>query len=206
MIPRTDFLTAKLTSAEVLHPAVARALPRRGTLLTSGLTFIRTYDDKRIIVPNSQIFTESVLVITAYDRIRSEYDVGIGYGDDVSKAKGILLDILEKTDGVFADPKPDVLVWDLAGSTVNLRIRWWSEAKRSAVVHLRDAVLHQVRDRLTAEGIDLPYPTSVVLFHDQSEEVDGDRAQQREGWPVGARGKVPRPRRDRQTELPPSES
>jgi small conductance mechanosensitive channel len=47
---------------------------------------------------------------------------------------------------------------------------------------------------LSEAGIDLPFPTRVVLLHDQTEEADGDRSRQREGWPVPADGRVPRPR------------
>ncbi|BAZ51280.1 MscS mechanosensitive ion channel [Nostoc sp. NIES-4103] len=42
------------------------------------------------------------------------------------------------------------------------------------------------------ERIDLPYPTRQILFHDQTEETDGDRSRQREGWPKG-KGEVPKP-------------
>jgi small conductance mechanosensitive channel len=42
-------------------------------------------------------------------------------------------------------------------------------------------------------GIDLPYPTRQILFHDQTEETDGDRSLQREGWPAG-NSAVPKPR------------
>ena len=38
---------------------------------------------------------------------------------------------------------------------------------------------------VTAHGIDLPFPTQQVLFHDQTEDSDGDRGRQREGWPAG---------------------
>jgi hypothetical protein len=41
-------------------------------------------------------------------------------------------------------------------------------------------------------GIDLPYPTQQILFHDQTEETDGDRSRQREGWPAGTRKPVPK--------------
>jgi small-conductance mechanosensitive channel len=44
-------------------------------------------------------------------------------------------------------------------------------------------VLHALKDALTSAGIDLPYPTQQILFHDQSEPADGDRSRQREGWP-----------------------
>lgn len=153
-------------------------------------TYIRTYDGQRAIIPNSEIYTEAVSVITAYDVLRSQYDIGIGYGDDVTQAKQLLSSILSSTEGVLADPAPDVLVWDLAGSSVNLRARWWSKPGRATVVALRDRVLHRVRDEFPKAGIDLPYPTNVVLLHNQSEAADGDRTRQREGWPV-ARDSAP---------------
>ena len=156
-------------------------------------TYIRTYNGKRIIVPNSIIYTEPVTVITAYGRLRSQYDVGIGYGDDVGQARAIALKAVKSIDGVLADPAPDVLLWDLAGSSQNLRVRWWSKPRRGDVVALRDRVLEAVAGALAASGIDLPFPTQVVLLHDQTEATDGDRTKQREGWPAGKNPPEPRP-------------
>ena len=154
-------------------------------------TFIRTYDGQRVIVPNSQIYSDPVVVITAYDLLRSQYDVGIGYGDDIGRAKQIALDAVKGIDGVLEDPGPDVLTWDLAGSSVNLRVRWWSRPKRGGVVGLRDQVLEQVSQALLGAGIDLPFPTQQILFHDQTEATDGDRTRQREGWPAPQDGDAP---------------
>jgi small-conductance mechanosensitive channel len=75
---------------------------------------------------------------------------------------------------------------DFAPSTVNLRVRWWiAPPKRGDALDARDRVLTAVKRQLTAHGIDLPFPTQQVLFHDQTEESDGDRGRQREGWPSG---------------------
>jgi small-conductance mechanosensitive channel len=148
-------------------------------------TLVKTYDGKRIIIPNSQIYTEAVSVISAYDMLRSEYDIGIGYGDDISKAKDILHDILDHDEEILREPGPDLLVWELAGSTVNVRARWWTKLDRTSVVRVRGRVLEQVCRRFPDAGIDLPYPTQVMLFHDQTEETDGDRSRQRAGWPAG---------------------
>ncbi|WP_379920932.1 mechanosensitive ion channel family protein [Erythrobacter sp. R86502] len=156
-------------------------------------TFIRTYDGRRIIVPNSNIYTEPVTVITAYGILRSEYDVGIGYGDDVAEARKLALEAVKAVDGVLADPAPDVLLWDLAGFSQNLRVRWWTDPKRASVVQVKDRVLEAVAKKLSAASIDLPFPTSVVLLHDQTEETDGDRTRQREGWPAGANPPSARP-------------
>ncbi|MEM0963753.1 MAG: mechanosensitive ion channel domain-containing protein [Bacteroidota bacterium] len=158
-------------------------------------TFIRTYDGQRVIIPNSQIYSDPVTVITAYDMVRSEYDVGIGYGDDIETAKRVALKTMQGVEGVLKDPAPDVLTWDLAGSSVNLRIRWWTNPTRSSVVAVRDRVLKATTAAMAAESIDLPFPTQVVLFHDQTEETDGDRSRQREGWPVPKGGPAPKPAR-----------
>ena len=148
-------------------------------------TFIRTYDGRRVIVPNSQIYSDPVQVLTAYHLLRSEYDVGVGYGDDIAAAKAVALEALRGVEGVLETPPPDVLTWDLAGSSVNLRVRWWTDPTRTSVVATRDRVLQRVAQAMAAGGIDLPFPTQVVLFHDQTEETDGDRTRQREGWPAG---------------------
>ncbi|WP_340645443.1 mechanosensitive ion channel family protein [Phenylobacterium sp.] len=147
-------------------------------------TYIRTYDGQRIIVPNSVIYTEVVTVITAYDLLRSHYDVGIGYGDEVSSASKIALDAVKAVEGVLATPEPDVLLWDLAGSSKNLRVSWWTRPTRPHVTVVRSRVLQALAEALSGAGFDLPFPTQMVLFHDQTEDADGDRTRQREGWPA----------------------
>ena len=155
---------------------------------------IRTYDGRRIVIPNSELFTNSVTVNTAFENRRLEYDVGIGYGDDIDRAKQLILEALYETEGVLQEPAPDAIVVALAESTVNIRARWWVEPPRRAdVLNLQDRVLTAIKNKLTANGVDLPFPTQQILFHDQTEETDGDRARQREGWPKG-KGEVPRPR------------
>ena len=158
-------------------------------------TYIKTYDGRRVVIPNSNLFTNSVTVNTAHETRRLQYDVGIGYGDDVDRACALLLEAVREAEGTLADPAPEALVVDLAGSSLNVRVRWWINSPRRAdVMTSMHAVLRSVRNKLPANGIDLPFPTQHILFHDQTEETDGDRSRQREGWPAGG-GKAPRPAR-----------
>lgn len=157
-------------------------------------TIIRTYDGRRIVIPNSELFTNSVTVNTAFENRRLEYDVGIGYGDDIDEVKALILEAISETEGTLSEPAPDAIVVGLAESTVNIRARWWVQPPvRAEVLALQDQVLTAIKKKLTAHGIDLPFPTQQILFHDQTEESDGDRTRQREGWPAGKR-EVPRPR------------
>lgn len=149
-------------------------------------TIIRTYDGRRIVIPNSELFTNSVTVNTAFENRRLEYDVGIGYGDDIDTARALILEAVNETPGVLASPTADAIVVDLADSTVNIRARWWvNPPHRADVLDLQDRVLTNIKNKLTERGIDMPFPTQQVLFHDQTEATDGDRQHQREGWPAG---------------------
>ncbi|HKV08856.1 MAG TPA: mechanosensitive ion channel family protein [Thermoanaerobaculia bacterium] len=157
-------------------------------------TMIRTYDSRRIVIPNAELFTHSVTVNTAFPHRRLEYDVGIGYGDDVERAKELMLEAVRGVSGVLADPAPDVLLVGFGSSSVNLRARWWIEPpRRSDALDSQDGVLRAIKKTLSEHGIDLPFETQVLLFHDQTEDTDGNRKHQREGWPAG-QGEVPHPR------------
>lgn len=148
-------------------------------------TFIKTYDGRRVVIPNSDIYTSAVTVKTAFEQIRSEYDIGIGCNDNWEKAKKLILEAASSCEGVSSDPAPEVIPVAIADFSNNLRLRWWTESDRSSVIHTFGRVIETVYKSLDDNAIDMPYPTHVVLFHDQTEEVDGLRNKQREGWPAG---------------------
>lgn len=161
--------------------------------IESRATLIKTYDGRRVILPNADLYISPVVVNTAYPVRREQFDIGIGYGDKPAKAAELFLEAIRGIDGIVQDPAPEVLPWGLDESTVTLRARWWTDSKRTNVVHIRSRVVLALYEAAVEHGIDLPFPTQVLLLHDQTEEVDGDRTRQREGWPAGSH--PPRPRR-----------
>lgn len=145
---------------------------------------IKTYDGRRVVIPNADLFTQSVIVNTAYPIRRSDYAFGICYGDDVSQAAALIVEALTGFEDVLPDPLPDFRLVALGDYSVSLLGRWWTDSRRSDMIAVQNRVLASVKAKLTAAGIDLPFPTQRVLFHDQTEETDGDRTRQREGWPT----------------------
>ncbi len=121
-------------------------------------TTIKTYDGRRVIIPNGQLYTEAVVVNTAYDHRRFQYDFGIDYDDDVELAHDLLEETLREVDGVVDDPEPEVFPWELGGSSVNLRARWWIDPAESSLVEVRGRVIQAVKEKFDANGIDFPYP------------------------------------------------
>lgn len=151
-------------------------------------TIIRTYDGKQVVIPNTILFTSSVTVNTAYTYRRTEYDIGIGYSDDIQRARLLILDAIQNIEGIQTEPAPDILVVELGSSSVNIRVRWWTDSKIIDVLQTQDRVIEAIKIKLYENGIDLPFPTQQILFHDQTEETDGDRTRQREGWPAAKEG------------------
>ncbi|UWQ37527.1 mechanosensitive ion channel family protein [Leisingera aquaemixtae] len=158
-------------------------------------TLIKTYDGRRVVIPNSDIYTDAVTVNTAFDQRRSQYDVQVGCNDSLEDAKDTMLAAVRGCEGVLEDPAPEALPWAIADSGNNIRLRWWTKPDRASVVYTFAQVIEAVKTALDEKGIDMPYPTQVVLFHDQTEETDGDRSRHREGWPARPDGENPKPLR-----------
>ncbi len=130
-------------------------------------TMIRTYDGQRVVIPNSDIYTGAVTVRTAFATRRSEYDVGIGYGDDIGRACQVIREALREVEGVEREPAPEAIPWTLAPSAVEIRVRWWSRSSRREVVLTHGRVVAAVKRALDRAGIELPFPTRMLLLPDR---------------------------------------
>lgn len=128
-------------------------------------TFLRTYDARRVVIPNSDLYTNRVIVNTAFEKRRLQVVVGIGYEDDIAAAKRLAIAALGRVDGVEAEPAPTALVVELGPSTVDIAIRFWiSPPARREAVETMDAVLIAVKTAFDAERVSMPFPTRQVIL------------------------------------------
>lgn len=137
-------------------------------------TRLKTFDGERAVIPNGDIYTNSVLVKTAYDKRRVRFVVGIGYLDDIEKGRETIRGVLNNTEGVLPDPGPWIYVSELAASSVNFTVYFWVESNQANVLKVSDKVATGIKYALDKAGIDMPYPHSVVLFHDATGTRAGD--------------------------------
>lgn len=149
-------------------------------------TVITTYDGIDIVVPNNDIYTNAVKVITAHDYIRSQYDLGLGYDQDYDKAVNKLRETLESIDGIAQDKPIDILNWDQADSWLTIRMRWWTDSKRGNVIKTFSEVIAKTQHAMDEAGIDLPFPTQVQVrdAHDvkeAQERKDNRKSKDQEG-------------------------
>lgn len=109
-------------------------------------TLIRTFDRRRVVVPNSDMFTKAVLVNTAFDQRRVEYDLNLPSGANVLELKQRFAELFSsEIEGVARDPRAEVLLLNVGGDrTATLRLRWWSDSERGEYLIVRDRVLERV--------------------------------------------------------------
>ncbi len=80
-------------------------------------------DNKKIIQPNSAIMSGAIVNVTANDTHRFDMTVGVSYTDDLKKVQKIITEILNEDSRVLQDPAPQVVVAELADSSVNVNVR-----------------------------------------------------------------------------------
>lgn len=128
-------------------------------------TVMHTPDNKVIIIPNSPIATGSLINYSAQETRRVDFKFGIGYGDDIEKAKKVLNDILNKHEKVMNDPAPFVRVVELADSSVNFAVRAWARSSDYWDVYFD--ITEEVKKSFDKEGISIPYPQSDVHLYNK---------------------------------------
>jgi small conductance mechanosensitive channel len=119
-------------------------------------TILVTLDNKTVTIPNSQVTGSPIVNYTQRGLVRLDMVFGIGYGDDLAKAKAVLEDILVNEERVATDPAPLVAVDALADSSVNFAVRPFVDPEDYWGVYF--AITEQVKLRFDAEGISIPFP------------------------------------------------
>ncbi len=142
-------------------------------------TYLRSPDGRRIVIPNATVYTSAVTVNTAYQRRRCEFVVGIGYEDDVQKAKSIILSILDKDPTILSQPGFAVNVNALADFSINLNVRWWVDTTETTTAGSISEVQERVIKAFAEHEISIPYPVQEIKIYrgnDTTELAESARA------------------------------
>ncbi len=127
-------------------------------------TTLRTPDNKTIIVPNAKLGNDNIVNYSTQKTRRVDLVVGVSYDADLKEARAVLQDIVESDERVLKDPEPQIVVGELADSSVNFFIRVWVNAPDYWNVFF-DAN-ETVKLRLDEAGIGIPYPQRDVHLYE----------------------------------------
>ncbi len=123
-------------------------------------TIMNTPDNKVIIIPNGGLSSGSITNFSKEAQRRVDMTFGIGYGDDLKKAKDVLKRIVDEDPRILKNPEPMIAVSELADSSVNFIVRVWVNAADYWGVYFD---MHEkVKLTFDEENISIPYPQQDV--------------------------------------------
>jgi small conductance mechanosensitive channel len=127
------------------------------------MTQLRTPDNKTIIMPNASVTGGSIVNYSAKDTRRIDLVFGIGYGDDIAKAKRVIEEVIRAEPRVLADPAPQIALSELGDSSVNVVARPWVAS--GDYWPTRFDLIEKVKLAFDANDITIPFPQRDVHLH-----------------------------------------
>lgn len=131
-------------------------------------TMLKSPDNKQIIIPNSSILSDVIVNYTKETTRRIDLVIGIGYEDDIDKAKSVIQGVLESEERLLKTPEPTIAVAELGDSSVNFVVRPWVYTNQYWPV--RFDLIENIKKALDINGISIPYPQHDVHLFTQGKE------------------------------------
>ena len=139
-----------------------------GSVETIGMfvTTLTTPDNKVVYIPNSSLTSGNIVNYSAKDTRRVDMVFGIGYSDDIDKAKGVIKSLLDADSRILKDPAPQIVVSELADSSVNFKVRPWVNSADYWGVYFD--ITEQVKKNFDKQNISIPFPQrDVHMFQEK---------------------------------------
>lgn len=125
-------------------------------------TILNTGDNKKVIIPNSNISNGSVINYSANATRRVDLTVGIDYDENIERVKKVFIKIIESNPLILKEPVPQILVGEHGDSSVNLYVRVWCENKDYWKIYFE--LMEKVKIEFDKESINMPYPQVEVQY------------------------------------------
>lgn len=127
-------------------------------------TYLRQTDDQLVLVPNSFLFKNPLLILTDQELRRFDIVVGIAYDEDVSAAQSVIENAVSSLN-IVNDEKPvEVYAREFNSSSIDFTVRWWAESTPLGMHQSKDQVVTTIKEALDKENIEIPFPYRTLTF------------------------------------------
>ncbi len=135
-------------------------------------TSIRTYQGEKVLLPNASVFTDAVMVKTAYLNRRTDLGVGVDYNTPLPMAKDLLQETISSLDGVLAQPAPEIDLVSFGDSSIDFVVRYWTTPKQKEVRRVQTLAIIKIKEVFDAADINIPYPIRTLYYYNQDKYND----------------------------------
>ena len=132
-------------------------------------TQLKTADNKTVIVPNAKLTDDNIVNWTLKGTRRVDMVFGIGYEDDIDKARSLISDIIAADDRILKEPEPQIAVSELADSSVNFVVRPWVKVNDYWGVYFD--LTENVKKAFDANSVSIPFPQRDVHLYQHDTET-----------------------------------
>lgn len=128
-------------------------------------TVIRTLTGQRVYIPNKDVFNQPIENFSVYGRRRIDLPVGISYGDDLERAKGIAIAAVEQVPGREPDQPVELFYEGFGDSSINFVVRFWIPfAKEPDYLEARSEAVRRIKKAFDEQGVTIPFPIRTLDF------------------------------------------
>jgi small conductance mechanosensitive channel len=132
-------------------------------------TELATLDNVQIVMPNSQVWGNTIVNYSMYDTRRAEWTFGVSYGTNLAEAERIIRETIEADGRALKEPAPFLQVNNLNASSVDFLVRYW--VKSSDYFQFQADMKRRVKEAFDAGGIEIPFPTQTVFEYRKTAEA-----------------------------------
>lgn len=136
-------------------------------------TSLRKDDGELVLIPNGDMYSNALTIRGAGAKRRMQLKFNLGYDADIERAKAITHDALARTEGIVAEPEPNVFVSDLKSDGVEVKANFWLNTNENKPLIVFDRAAIEVMKSLGTAGYELFPPGSMIVEQPKSEAEDG---------------------------------
>ncbi|WP_052465689.1 mechanosensitive ion channel family protein [Phaeobacter sp. S60] len=129
--------------------------------ITLNNTVIASLSNLKVIIPNSEVWGNTITNYSEFDTRRAEWSFGVGYGANLATAEQVIRDTIMSDSRSHAEPEPFIQVNNLNSSSVDFLVRVWVDA--AEYFQYQADMKRKVKEALDDAGIDIPFPTRTLV-------------------------------------------
>jgi small conductance mechanosensitive channel len=133
-------------------------------------TTIKAWDGQKVIIPNADVYTSTIVNYSEYPPRRIILALGLGYEEDIGRAEEVFLEAVRGVEGVLDDPAPAIYCQSLGSSAVEMAAYFWMDQTESSLFVVTSEAVKALKEAAARERINLPYPIQTVRVRQLADE------------------------------------
>ena len=143
--------------------------------ITLNNTVIASLSNLKVIIPNSEVWGNTITNYSSFDTRRAEWTFGVGYGANLATAEQVIRETIMSDSRSHRDPEPFIQVNELNSSSVDFLVRVWVDAEE--YFKYQADMKRKVKEALDESGVDIPFPTRTLIQAPPEHEEEGSEKQ-----------------------------